>query len=245
MTIEILKISVSKLTAKDQVFANSMLAQFEKKGYLSDKQLKWVMILADWASKGYPVDHKENGQIGGTVATVDGTLGNFKTIIDLMLVARQWIKHPKIKLTTETGGMVALALMGDASKYPGSIAVTDGLPFSKSKFYGWITPEGEWTSHSQASAAVSEVVVNLAKDPTAAAVEHGHSTGKCCFCNRVIKDAEAKAVGYGPMCADAYGLPFGASGSQQVEAPVAVLVAVPPKKRGKRMAHEVEGWDDS
>ena len=38
----------------------------------------------------------------------------------------------------------------------------------------------------------------------------GHTTHRCVFCARNLSTAESTAVGYGPTCADKYGLPWGA-----------------------------------
>jgi hypothetical protein len=41
------------------------------------------------------------------------------------------------------------------------------------------------------------------------AAEHGHKTGNCCFCSRPLNDARSTEVGYGPVCADKWELPWG------------------------------------
>ena len=41
------------------------------------------------------------------------------------------------------------------------------------------------------------------------AAAFGHTTHRCVFCARNLSTAESTAVGYGPICADNYGLPWG------------------------------------
>lgn len=41
------------------------------------------------------------------------------------------------------------------------------------------------------------------------AAAFGHRTGRCVFCARTIRTNESLAVGYGPVCADRHGLPWG------------------------------------
>ena len=48
----------------------------------------------------------------------------------------------------------------------------------------------------------------IAADPTAAAVKHGKVSGCCCFCARPLTDAGSVEHGYGPTCAEKYGLPW-------------------------------------
>ena len=48
----------------------------------------------------------------------------------------------------------------------------------------------------------------VAEDPEAAAVENGMLTGNCCFCAAGLHDHRSTAVGYGPVCAKRYSLPW-------------------------------------
>jgi len=48
----------------------------------------------------------------------------------------------------------------------------------------------------------------VAEDPEAAAVENGFLTGACCFCRIGLHDHRSTAVGYGPICAKHYNLPW-------------------------------------
>lgn len=42
------------------------------------------------------------------------------------------------------------------------------------------------------------------------AAAFGHSTGKCVFCSQKLTDGRSTEVGYGPICAENNGLPWGA-----------------------------------
>ena len=41
------------------------------------------------------------------------------------------------------------------------------------------------------------------------AAQLGHLTGRCVFCSRKLTDDRSTEVGYGPICADREGLPWG------------------------------------
>jgi len=43
----------------------------------------------------------------------------------------------------------------------------------------------------------------------AQAAAFGHLVGRCCFCSHAIDTPESTAVGYGPVCASKYDLPWG------------------------------------
>lgn len=45
--------------------------------------------------------------------------------------------------------------------------------------------------------------------PAASAVVKGRKYGACCFCGRTLDNASSVYHGYGPICADNFGLPWG------------------------------------
>lgn len=49
----------------------------------------------------------------------------------------------------------------------------------------------------------------MAVDPEGTAAAYGHLTGACCFCRRALSDERSVSVGYGPVCADHFGLAWG------------------------------------
>src|SRR6185436_1560785 len=63
-----------------------------------------------------------------------------------------------------------------------------------------------------------------------AAVAHGHTTGNCSFCARDLTDPRSTSVGYGPICAQHFGLPWGDTGA------AAARIAAPraPRQRSMR-----------
>jgi hypothetical protein len=126
------------------------------------------------------------------------------------------IARPTIKVRG-----LELHLAGAASKYSDQIMVTNGLGFHApgNKWYGRVSSAG----FIAASACTPEILATLrrwdaspdemARDATA----YGHATGVCCFCGLQLTDARSVTAGYGPICAERWGLPFGASVSQKVD----------------------------
>ncbi len=49
----------------------------------------------------------------------------------------------------------------------------------------------------------------LAASPELVASQHGIATGNCCFCARLLSTIESRSVGYGPVCAAKFDLPWG------------------------------------
>jgi len=133
------------------------------------------------------------------------------------------IVFPKIRLVAEGVGPVRFSVAGSRSKNPGSIMITDGRPFGENVYYGRITPEGKMIPSRDCNNTVRDLIVALANDPVGVARAHGHLHSNCCFCGRDLETRESVAVGYGPICADKFGLPWGeekASGVVVEDAPV-------------------------
>jgi hypothetical protein len=59
------------------------------------------------------------------------------------------------------------------------------------------------------TAAVRQQIAAAAANPAAAAAEYGRETGYCSFCSRELTDERSVGVGYGPICAGKYSLPWG------------------------------------
>lgn len=45
---------------------------------------------------------------------------------------------------------------------------------------------------------------------------HGIATGECCYCDRPLTTKESRTVGYGPICAEKHGLPWGETGAAEI-----------------------------
>jgi hypothetical protein len=116
------------------------------------------------------------------------------------------LKWPKIRLQTPFGLPVVLARAGERSKYFGQIMVTDGGPFAANRYFGRIDSHGLFHATDSATREVFVVLLKLATSPVETAREYGMLTGNCCFCNLKLTDARSTANGYGPVCAEHYGL---------------------------------------
>jgi hypothetical protein len=119
------------------------------------------------------------------------------------------LKYPKIRLQTTSGAPVVLSRAGDKSKYTGQVMVTDGRPYGANTYYGRVDTNGVFYPTFDAP-AVTDLLARLSRDPAGVASEYGRLTGQCCFCGLSLKDTRSTAVGYGPICAEKFGLPWGA-----------------------------------
>jgi hypothetical protein len=90
------------------------------------------------------------------------------------------------------------------------LVVTDGGPFGANRFWGKVELDGCWRVTRNCPAEVIEWVLAFNLDPAAGAKLNGQLTGSCCFCSRELETKESVGAGYGPVCAEKFGLPWGA-----------------------------------
>lgn len=202
MTIQALEAALPKLSGRDKEFAASLVAQFARKGSLSDKQLPWVDKLVARAEQGAP----EAVQVGD--------MTGIKALFDR---ASKHLKFPAIVLhVAEIGQSVRINVAGERARFPGSLNVTtvDKGADDRRGWFGRIQRDGRYEC-SQAiegtpeASAIAAQLVRFAANPAEVAAEHGRLTGHCCFCNLALTDERSTAVGYGKTCAKNFGLPWG------------------------------------
>lgn len=129
------------------------------------------------------------------------------------------LRYPKIRLQVASGQRVVLARAGEQSRYKGQVMVTDGERFGQNKFFGRVDLDGIFQAGRDAKTEVEKLLEQLGSDPASVASAYGRLTGNCCFCGRALDDPRSVSVGYGPVCAEKFGLPWGT-----------VTVPQPPKQ---------------
>lgn len=190
-------------------FAQSLVNQWDKprKGrktpahLLSDSQLAWVHKLANEQIK-----RKVEKQKAAPVAAAP----SFPKIRGMFEHALQsGHKTPRITLDLDAGKL-RLSVAGAGSRTPGVVQITDGRPYGDNTWYGRLELDGKLTaSRTGVPAWVLDTLRQLNDETLAFVVKYGQKTGNCCFCNAELKTTESVTVGYGPICAERYGLPWG------------------------------------
>jgi len=154
-------------------------------------------------------------------------VGELSGVLALFAKAKQHLKFPAIVLSVPEidadqdvdGFAVRLTVAGPKAKVPGSLTVTEndrnttndyGEPARE--WLGRVTVDGTYEPARKANGRAEPIarrLAELAANPARVAAEHGRLTGRCCFCNTALSDERSTAVGYGPTCADHFGLPWG------------------------------------
>jgi len=209
MSIERLReiVAAGTLSARSQEFAQSLLNAHQRYGQLTPRQQPYVQRLIDQASRP-----------AATTAPAAVNVGNMQGVVALFDRARAHLRRPAIVLSVpDLPHPVRLSVAGSTARVPGSINVVQadytGNDFRNRTWYGRVMQDG--TFHpgrdvtAENAARIATRLQALAADPVTVAAEHGRLTGRCCFCNRHLEDERSTAVGYGPTCAEHYGLPWG------------------------------------
>jgi len=186
----------AQLGPRDAEFAGSLISNFNRYGRLSDKQMPWVVTLTERVTK--PV-----AQPAPVDVAVDA-------IVTLFAGAARNMRRVKVKLAAPSGQPVVFQLAGTNSKYAGQILVTDGGPFGSNVYFGRIDTAGRFNGTRRVTEEVLELIKEFAADPAGTAGRYGRLTGGCSFCNHPLRDGRSVEVGYGPICAGKFNLPWGA-----------------------------------
>jgi hypothetical protein len=121
------------------------------------------------------------------------------------------LRFPHINLSASSGTSVVLRMAGAKSTQPGSVTITSEGSFHERIFYGRITATGELRSKPAITAEIVELLRRFNDDPIAVASECGRVTGCCSFCGSALSDPRSVALGYGPVCAEQWKLPWRAN----------------------------------
>ena len=193
--IATLRANLSRLPEGDRAFAQSLL---DCRNRLSGKQTAWVERLARRA-------------IGAEPAPVSAAEG-LGPIVDLLDMAALKLKWPVIRFAAGDLGL-RLGRSGPSSREPGAVNVTsDHRRFDERIYYGRISRAGGFEPNPgrpEAATAITTALTALAAAPAREARLYGQRFGTCCFCGLELTDGRSIAAGYGPICADKWGLPWG------------------------------------
>lgn len=179
----------------DNQFARGLVANYERyKDKLTPKQRDWMLLLAQ-----QELDRVLMGE------DEDKPVVAFPGIAKLFLDAAKTLKRPRVTLKLPDGSDVRLTLRKN-----GGVNVTNGAGYGSpsNRYYGLIKEDGTFEPRGDNKAVVS-LLEAFNASPAKVAAEYARSTGYCSFCMRELTDLRSTKVGYGPVCAASYGLPWG------------------------------------
>ena len=187
--------------AKDpKAFAHSLIRAIERIEGPSDKQAAWAHKVA------VDMITPKRNEAQRSAALPDEALRPVLAMLQRAAEAQK--RLPLIKLTATDDAGAAQPVVIKLRK-AGGATVTDGRPYGDNTLFGFISDSGDYRPTRANSAEVESILCELAADPSKVAGQHGVATGDCCFCRRALTDKRSRSVGYGPVCADRFGVPYG------------------------------------
>lgn len=206
--IKVLDARWKELPVDKHEFAASLAKQFKSKGCLSDKQWPWVEKLADAIQcAGVPdftqAEEKEIGEMMG--------------LVDFFAKAKEKMKWPVLVVHTGVFGF-RISPATSLGKNPGAVYVKGN---KTGQYVGMVGSKGDWcpanawSPHSASGASLHALLVKLSRHPAETLSEQGLANGKCCMCNTALTDPISMAVGYGKVCAQHFGLPYGKAAAEK------------------------------
>lgn len=122
----------------------------------------------------------------------------FNELFSLLRKARNSLKYPSIRMVTT-----------DKSKVQIFLAVKDYIGLKVDGVYqGKILDTGKFYWYPVSMDSIKQEIEAFCKIPTHAAKVNGQRYGHCCFCKQELTSPISIYNGYGPICADNYGLPW-------------------------------------
>lgn len=188
-------------------FAKDLIERWDRWNRLSADQMIWVHVFANELLGDKDEDKAETEAI------------ELPRIVEILRGARNaGLKYPKVRLETDDGQKVVLSIAGARAKIPGSVNITDGRRYGENIWFGRIEPGGALRQGRAMTGAVRDLLIAFDQDPTGTAKVQGALTDNCCFCGRDLETKESVGAGYGPVCAEKWGLPWGAETAARYEA---------------------------
>ena len=132
-----------------------------------------------------------------------------KLLLQHFYKATAHLKYPKIRIPTAVGVRVVVYLCGERSRNVGGLQIALDVDADlRTTYLGAITPAGV-VQLKPAARDYQDLVNNLLLNPVDYLATVGKKTSCCCFCGKLLSTAESLTAGYGPICADHFGLPWG------------------------------------
>lgn len=225
--LRLLKIAVDQnlLGSADIIFANSLLDFHERKGYLSSKQAYWVTKLVDRA--------KSRQDAHAPMTKVSGAEVVDYSKIQMLFGAAQKadVQYPHVTYPYDDRDDQHIKMfLADNHR---DIVFISAESRQRLAWIEHLTGEFRPSQAAQIGTELYKRLRAIIADPVGEAVVSGKQTGRCMFCSLPLNNEFSVTHGYGPICAENYGLPWHAGkGSKTV------------KMSGQDLLASVDGDDD-
>jgi len=202
------------INPKNQKFANDLVNQWDTRGFISRKQQFWLEKLSEMASEAAASMPVEVGLTGyGAVCELIARSGDS---------GQKALKEPSVTLWVESpdghthelrvrqpGTRKKDRCFNGAEELVVEEVERTVRAVRTQTFHGLINKTDNSYYHAKNTPAwVVDALENFKTDPITTLAEMGRLAGRCAFCQRALDDERSTAMGYGPVCAKRYSLPW-------------------------------------
>lgn len=186
--ITALQEALPRMSDQDRAFGECLLGHLELQNSLTEREWFWMGELA----RRYPPP---------VAVQLEGNLG---PMVAMLVMAQTKLLEPKVRLIAQydEGKQDFDNILLSMNSREGYVLVE--APGIRAK----ITGDGVLVSRQVLPNYIIKALNEFSKDPIQSATAYGRRTGRCCFCYTKLEDERSVRVGYGPVCAKNYGLPF-------------------------------------
>ena len=167
-------------------FTKDIYTSLYRYGSLTERQLgavnKAVAREAEWKANRIEASHVNDLDMSG--------------LVKIFANASKHLKRPRLHI----GDLVF-------TKAP-STGKNAGYLYAKfhDEYVGKISPEGQFLKAWGCSEETVNKIKAISQDPMAAAQAHGHDTGNCSACGRLLTNELSVQIGIGPICRGRWGI---------------------------------------
>jgi len=121
------------------------------------------------------------------------------------------MKRPRVSFVDpNTEKRVTIKRMGPLSRFPNSLTIAQGkYGEADHKYFGRIMEDGSLVAGRDMTTEMVNTLRAISENPSSTLAVMGRQTGECMFCAKELTDGRSVTVGYGPICAGHYNLPWG------------------------------------
>ncbi len=94
-------------------------------------------------------------------------------------------------------------------RFPNYLYITLWAGNNELAYLGKVTKDGILSFSDSATDQHKKLIQQIYENPVEALAQIGRDTGTCCYCGRPLTHPDSVKTGYGPICAEKYGLPWG------------------------------------
>jgi hypothetical protein len=200
-----------KLSTKQMVYAAKFFAEIKSATEEEPEYSRGVAGVRNDSVSNNSSTSKHPGESAPRVV-VDGT-----ELLNRFNMASEKLKFPKIHYWMEDGRELTFYRTGLRSKNPGSIGVVIPEGWKSQLYLGLILNKKTdpnhgkllWARDAWGKAELQQLIKRIVDSFPQELAINGKKKGSCCFCGLSLENKNSLAVGYGPICAGNYGLPWG------------------------------------